>query len=430
MKYLKLIVLVFILLANSSFSENSSVLDIYSDRNLQEITDWVLVDDTIFIKYDFPDTSKIPGFIRIANKNSNSDIKINNVSGKESFVFYKDIIRFNPKKEPYVYLDVSLNYKDSALVNKVIKLVYDPLELLSISREPTKEAKINEKMFVRAHTDYNYEGKNVYLNNVPICELRTENSDKNLYYFFLNEQLEKKDSLSKIFNPKNKSNITVAIGIGTNYEDIEVINSKFKLIFDDNKGSRKHFSVISLILVMIISIYVLFKHKSSILRDRSDLIVNPPFSLSCTQMAFWTMIIIIAFFVVWYNTGNILNITPDVLVLLGISAGTTLGGHLIDKSDIKNTNIKRHQDSNSSNHFLLNILSDSKGLSIHRFQNVIFTVAIGCYFLYEVFKEYKIPDLNTNLMVLMGISSGTYLAIKQGENVEIKKNGDDDTTAE
>ena len=47
-------------------------------------------------------------------------------------------------------------------------------------------------------------------------------------------------------------------------------------------------------------------------------------------------------------------------------------------------------------------------------------MAVGCYFLFEVFRNGKIPTLNENLMVLMGISASTYLAIKKGENASLR----------
>jgi len=142
-----------------------------------------------------------------------------------------------------------------------------------------------------------------------------------------------------------------------------------------------------------------------------------PFSLSRSQMAWWTFVVLTALLYIWYKEKELADITNQMLVLLGISAGTTVTANYIDNKDITDDNLKvRHQDSASSSNFFLNIISDQSGPSIHRFQNVLFSLAIGCYVLVEVIYNKRIPTLNENLMVLMGISSSTYLAVKNGEN--------------
>lgn len=224
--------------------------------------------------------------------------------------------------------------------------------------------------------------------------------------------------LSDIINPRGINSISVNIGVVNNRGELLYARNDFSLVFDRHGPKR---TVIGMILFLIL-IWVIFKMSKkgniigNMLKD-SCKIDNKPYSLSKSQLAFWTLIIIFAFIYIWMRTSQLIEISDTILVLLGISMGTNIGGRVIDQNDLSNPEIKmRHQNVNSSGSFLSNIMSDSTGMSIHRFQNVIFSIVIGSYFLFEVFTTNVIPDLNTNLLVLMGISSAGYLVIKNGEN--------------
>ena len=68
-----------------------------------------------------------------------------------------------------------------------------------------------------------------------------------------------------------------------------------------------------------------------------------------------------------------------------------------------------------SRNWLADILSDENGISFHRFQMFVWTVVLGSYFLVSVFKDYLMPEIDTQLLTVMGISSGTYLGFKYPE---------------
>ncbi|MFX8785951.1 hypothetical protein ABTM90_19220, partial [Acinetobacter baumannii] len=53
--------------------------------------------------------------------------------------------------------------------------------------------------------------------------------------------------------------------------------------------------------------------------------------------------------------------------------------------------------------------------SVHRFQNVIFNIIFGVIFLQKVIAEHKLPDFDNTVLILMGISSGSYAALKTTE---------------
>ena len=76
--------------------------------------------------------------------------------------------------------------------------------------------------------------------------------------------------------------------------------------------------------------------RSNIIRDSTSLPTSAsdykPYSLAKLQMAVWFFLILGAFLFIWIVTGQYDSITPQVLGLMGIAAGTALGAVAIDDS--------------------------------------------------------------------------------------------------
>ena len=109
--------------------------------------------------------------------------------------------------------------------------------------------------------------------------------------------------------------------------------------------------------------------------------------------------------------------------MLGIGTATAAAGKLIDVSD-STSGVNRTQDEAGEN-FMLDILSDAKGVSIARFQSLIFNISFGLWFIHEMIVRTQlpgtpldriIPAIATNNLVLLGLSSATYAAFKTTEN--------------
>lgn len=151
---------------------------------------------------------------------------------------------------------------------------------------------------------------------------------------------------------------------------------------------------------------------------------RPSFSLARTQLAFWTVIIISSFIyvVIAQSTGGIKvpYIDPVNLVLLGIAGGTTAVAKVIDNSQQDDQGNGIPQQDYPSNGFFMDIISDEKGVSIHRLQNVIWTLVVGVIYIIAVFGNDKtLPGqgvITKELLGLMGISAGAYLSLKTTEN--------------
>jgi hypothetical protein len=193
-------------------------------------------------------------------------------------------------------------------------------------------------------------------------------------------------------------------------------------------------------------------------------------------MAFWFFFVYASYVVIWLITDALDTITPSLLGLMGISAGTALSEAMIDsgkdvakagqlqdltaekqaleqsipelQSQIAGVNAKSamtpedttNRDSLSrqlqdyrtrfaqinqqinaltpsasaaaSAGFLRDILSDSSGYSFHRFQIFAWTIVLGVIFVSSVYNGLTMPEFSTTLLGLMGISSGTYIGFK------------------
>ncbi|WP_157816799.1 hypothetical protein [Nostoc flagelliforme] len=144
-----------------------------------------------------------------------------------------------------------------------------------------------------------------------------------------------------------------------------------------------------------------------------------PFSLSISQLAFWTFLIFGAYLIIYGITGDYTNIlTQQSLILLGINSITAFGTSLIDGQGNEK---KRKGTQRVSEGFFYDILSDINGVNFHRFQTFIWTVAIGLFFVWEVLKNLAMPEFDETLLTLQGISAATYLGLRGQEEHGMRK---------
>ncbi len=167
---------------------------------------------------------------------------------------------------------------------------------------------------------------------------------------------------------------------------------------------------LSLVLLLVVILIILGK-RSNIIRDTSTN-ENKPYSLARTQLAFWMILITFSFVFIWAVTGSLPIVTGTILTLLGISIATTAGAKVIDFSQ---AGFDRFQNKPSRG-FFLDLLSDEKGVNIHRFQLVVWTILLGFFFVRNVVINLDMPQFDDNLLILMGISNGTYVGLKVQEN--------------
>jgi hypothetical protein len=82
----------------------------------------------------------------------------------------------------------------------------------------------------------------------------------------------------------------------------------------------------------------------------------------------------------------------------------------------KNTAISRYRKlTNQSESWIIDILSDANGVSFHRFQLFSWTLILGGVFIGAAYLELNMPEFDTTLMGLLGLSAATYLGLKVPE---------------
>lgn len=222
--------------------------------------------------------------------------------------------------------------------------------------------------------------------------------------------------------------------------------------------------VVGLVLLLI-AVFVL-GWQSDLLRDvthgRPPAPAKAPYSLGRVQMAWWFCLVIAAYVYICLITKEINILTGTAMALIGISAGTGLASVFVDNqklADEENKKIslqseravvvariaaltaaapaantpealelqdrqKRQAEINAllakfpAVHVIpcskgfLDILKDGEGLSFHRFQIAVWTVVLGLVFIKSAFLDLVMPEFDTTLLGLMGISSGTYIGFK------------------
>jgi hypothetical protein len=187
-------------------------------------------------------------------------------------------------------------------------------------------------------------------------------------------------------------------------------------------------------------------------------------------MAWWFFLVLAAYLFIGLVSGDFAHsINSTVLTLLGISAGTAIGGVAVDvtksgrsdqpavvaavaesiqarlapldttiaslsaqlnatpgnvaaaqakvakvvEKEKLSSQLKKLR--NESESFWLDILSDADGVSFHRFQIAAWTIVLGGIFAVSVYQNLAMPTFDPTLLTLLGISSGTYLGMKVAE---------------
>lgn len=187
-----------------------------------------------------------------------------------------------------------------------------------------------------------------------------------------------------------------------------------------------YFLVLAILLVVVILLQKLY----SFISDASTAMPKP-YSFARVQLVWWTFIVFASFISIVILSGQIPTFDTSTLILLGIGSLTTASARIIDISDKQNPPASGIVSVNQqSEGFLLDILSDNNGISIHRLQAFIFNFVFGLWFIYKSYKGIPqatvstsadiinsiIPIITNNNLILLGLSAGTYVALKTTEN--------------
>lgn len=142
------------------------------------------------------------------------------------------------------------------------------------------------------------------------------------------------------------------------------------------------------------------------------------FSLAKVQLALWFFVVFSAFLVIWLATGNSGSVNASILSTLSISAGTALGDTLLKAAapDVGGSPAPAARGDRflappcTFKQFLRDLVSDDEGCSISRFQMLAWSAALVLVFVADVYDDLQMPVFGPELLYLLGLSSGTYMA--------------------
>jgi len=219
----------------------------------------------------------------------------------------------------------------------------------------------------------------------------------------------------------------------------------------DLNAYDEHYASAFLIIVLIVSLSFVLGKYTNMLRDEISnraefndnlkklkrlqhvplLNRNSPYSLAKAQFAGWTVVIASSYIYLSLCKGDCATagINKTALVLMGIGAGIVTATTIMDKREMLD-NRPRHQN-RPSRGFFVDILSDENGISIHRFQNFVWTVIAMIVYTMKVAHVQNgcvLPELSDTLLALTGISGVTFLTLRATENKPVAEGSAKGTT--
>jgi hypothetical protein len=253
----------------------------------------------------------------------------------------------------------------------------------------------------------------LYINKIPFRDLKPvfiDTCDNFVIFKFKKDTTEEKSWAFFYKRPRKDviSNAQITIGWNT---DCGIESDAYVNLVIIIKG-YKTWGLISIAAFLVWFGWLAWK--KAILRDSSNIedVRKRPFSLARTQFSFWTILIACSYVFLWISTGETPVLSNASLILLGISGGTSILAKLIENNQ---QTVNLNEDKVSKG-FFVDIMSDEKGISVHRFQMLVFTIVSGVIFIHDVKAIFEMPELNDTLLLLMGISNGTYAGFKVTEN--------------
>lgn len=147
-------------------------------------------------------------------------------------------------------------------------------------------------------------------------------------------------------------------------------------------------------------------------------------SLSLLQILIWTTITIWGFFYVFIVAGNLLAMTPEMMSLLGIAGvGTVISRWITTANAVTNEPIgkpSQRMDGDQAGNDFWRMLSTSGHFDLLKLQLFAFTVVIALYVAWRIADAAAFPVLDTNTLLLLGVSQGVYVTGKMAAATDLK----------
>ncbi len=185
--------------------------------------------------------------------------------------------------------------------------------------------------------------------------------------------------------------VSVSVGISGHELDTKVIDVPMHII------NRVRW-VITIVLALAAFVAIL------VLRRRTTLLGNLP----RMQIAFFALAVGIAYGYIWSTTGETASINGSALAVLGIGLGTAAGNAILSsgKRVSVTTAVKA-----LANEGVEAPVETPVRFDLHSLQAAVWTSVIGFIFIAAAYRSLEMPDLSEQVLAILGISAGTYLAL-------------------
>lgn len=312
----------------------------------------------------------------------------------------------------------------------------------------------------------------LYLDGQPLPGLHPTSVDVHTgeFYFTLRRDETTSDAWRRLFaGVLLRRGVSVSVGPaigGTPVQAFDPTQFELELI----QGTR---GILGLIVFVIVAACVVS------LGAMTNMLRGPPpprpsgtvarYSLSRSMIAWWTLVVVGAYLFLGIATANwVSSMSGTALALLGIAAGT--GGisrgidakkhpkpedllsrisGLTQREQALNTAVTRAhvtdaprlatqlqevvterdraqstllaqtgQESTTSGSFWLDVISDASGVAIHRVQAAVWSLILGGMFAMLTVRDLAMPDFDSSLLALAGLSSAAYLGLKLPERTD------------
>jgi hypothetical protein len=307
-----------------------------------------------------------------------------------------------------------------ALVSASVKSQDTIISVKSLGTQPDS-AKLKQVIAIRISSAKDAEiFSTLYVDGIAMPKLKPWkiNAGDKILFFPLNTDVQEVLLNFLQSSPFEKSVIPVYFSVGTPKQAL--VNNKIPIYVEVRQRIATWWIWLAAVVLIVLAIASL---KYNILKDDNNLY----YSLGRTQLFFWTLLVLSAYIMICLKTDTIPDLPLSVLGILSISVSTTAVSKLIENKNKAGIPIDKNAKSEG---FFLDILSDGSSINIQRFQNVAFNLFFGVVFLQKAFANHIMPDFDQNVLILMGISAGTYAGLKNTEATKeqsepAKQTGDD-----
>jgi len=143
-------------------------------------------------------------------------------------------------------------------------------------------------------------------------------------------------------------------------------------------------------------------------------------SLSLFQVFFWTVITVWGLAYVFAVTGSLLSLTPEMMALLGIAGTGSVLARWIGERGGEAGSPGSEADPEKPVEFW-QILSTKGQFDLLKLQLLVFTLLIGVYVVWRIVDTGAFPALDTNTLLLLGVSQGVYIGGKLAGTTAISR---------